>query len=41
MKNKWKNDTKCFEYVADREFFGTHFIVILWHRFDLPKVKVK
>ena len=26
---RWKNDTKIFDYVADREFFGTHFIVLM------------
>ncbi len=37
---RWKNDTRFFKYRADREFFGTHYIVIFWHRFALPPVKV-
>lgn len=37
---KWKNDSKCFGYYADREFFGTHYIVLFWHRFSLPDVKI-
>lgn len=39
--NKWVNSTKCFEYYADRDYFGTHFITIFWHRFSLPDVKTK
>lgn len=38
---RMKNDTRMFAYYADREFFGTHYIVLFWHRFNLPNVKIK
>ena len=36
---EWVNHTKAFEYYADKEFFGTHYIVLFWHRFRLPNIK--
>lgn len=37
---KWKTYHKCFDYVADKEFLGTHFIVLFWHIFNLPDFKL-
>ena len=41
MAGKWINDTKMFAYYADREFFGTHYVVLFKHRFVLPDVKIR
>ena len=38
---RWKNDTKIFDYVADREFCVTDCIVFFRHRFNLSDVRIK